>query len=146
MANQIIKDLYCFQCSLQFDKKKIYDMHLSIIHNYKTRTLTIIKNEPEDAETLNESRDIQTSSENFASKYHGKEFSQSNLLNQNERVHTGGKPFVCKYCTKKFNQSSHLKRHERIHTGEKPFPCNTCEKKFSQSNDLKAGPPELGGL
>ena len=49
-------DLYCFQCSLQFDKKSIYDIHLSIIHNYKSRTQTfidVIKSEPEEIESNN---------------------------------------------------------------------------------------------
>ena len=27
-----MKDFYCYQCSLQFDKKSIYDIHLSILH------------------------------------------------------------------------------------------------------------------
>ena len=26
MEGKVIKDLHCFQCSLQFDKEKIYDM------------------------------------------------------------------------------------------------------------------------
>ena len=53
MEKKILKDLYCFQCSLQFDGKKIYDIHLSIMHNYKSRTesfLTEIKSEPEEME------------------------------------------------------------------------------------------------
>ena len=37
MEKKIIKDLYCFLCSLQFDKKTIYDIHLKIIHNYASR-------------------------------------------------------------------------------------------------------------
>ena len=27
-----VKDWYCSMCSLQFDKKVIFDMHLSIVH------------------------------------------------------------------------------------------------------------------
>ena len=53
MEKKIIKDLYCFQCSLQFDKKAIYDMHLKIMHNYERRTedfLIDMKKEPEDTE------------------------------------------------------------------------------------------------
>ena len=34
MEKIIIKDLYCFLCSLQFDKKEIYDIHQKIVHNY----------------------------------------------------------------------------------------------------------------
>ena len=49
-------DLYCFQCSLQFEKKSIYDMHLSLIYNYKSKTETFvekIKSEPKEAESSN---------------------------------------------------------------------------------------------
>ena len=63
MEEKILWDLYCFQCSLQFDKKSIYDMHLSIIHNYRKRsesTLTKIKSEPEEIELPIESNDILT--------------------------------------------------------------------------------------
>ena len=69
MEKKIIKDLYCFQCSLQFDKKTIYDMHLKIMHNYvsvKESILTKIKNEPEEinlpTNSINNSR---TTSESY---------------------------------------------------------------------------------
>ena len=55
MEKPNLKDLFCFQCDLQFDKKTIYDMHLSIVHNYKSRTefvATEIKNAPEEIELL----------------------------------------------------------------------------------------------
>ena len=35
MADQILRDLYCYHCSLQFDVKLVYDMHQSIKHNYR---------------------------------------------------------------------------------------------------------------
>ena len=66
MEKKIIKDLYCYQCSLQFDKKIIYDMHLSIMHNYKSRANyfeTEIKQEPEEIELPIESSDIPTTPE-----------------------------------------------------------------------------------
>ena len=63
MEEKIQYDLYCFQCSLQFDKKSIYDMHLSLIHNYRKRTesfLTQIKSEPEEIELLIELNNVKT--------------------------------------------------------------------------------------
>ena len=30
-----LKDWYCNNCSLQFNKKSVFDMHLSIVHNQK---------------------------------------------------------------------------------------------------------------
>ena len=54
MDQNILWDLFCFQCSLQFEKKSIYDMHLSLIHNYKSKKDTFdaiqIKKEPEEVE------------------------------------------------------------------------------------------------
>ena len=61
MEEKIMKDLYCFQCSLQFDKKTIYDMHLKIMHNYIGRSksfLTEMKKEPEEIELLIQSTNI----------------------------------------------------------------------------------------
>ena len=62
MEKKILWDLYCFQCSLQFDKKSIYDMHLSIIHKYKKRKESIlkeIKTETEEIEAPINSSDFQ---------------------------------------------------------------------------------------
>ena len=33
------------QCSLQFDKKLFHDLHQILIHNYKNKAKTFIKNE-----------------------------------------------------------------------------------------------------
>ena len=66
MEKKIMKDLYCFLCSLQFDKKTIYDMHQSIIHNYVSRKesfLTEIKKEPEELDMPKESNIIPITSE-----------------------------------------------------------------------------------
>ena len=53
MNVKILKDLYCFQCSLQFDKKSIYELHLKLVHDYRNiaRSLfgTNIKVEPEES-------------------------------------------------------------------------------------------------
>ena len=51
MEKKSKEDLYCFQCMLQFDKKSIFDMHLTIVHNYVHKTepfVTEIKNETEE--------------------------------------------------------------------------------------------------
>ena len=36
------KDFYCYECSLQFDKKYVFDVHLSVVHGEKLN----IKQEP----------------------------------------------------------------------------------------------------
>ena len=74
------KDLYCFQCSLQFDKKTIYDMHLKIIHNYVRRIDDIlpgIKRLPENEVQI-----------------------ESNISATSERTQSGKKTFGCTLCYK----------------------------------------------
>ena len=53
-----LKDWYCEKCSLQFDKKIVFDMHLSIMHkeiNEIKETSTIFKKEQEIIAKTNES-------------------------------------------------------------------------------------------
>ena len=50
MKTNIMKDFFCKLCSLQFDKKYVYDVHMSLIHK-KTMCLqskideTVVKKE-----------------------------------------------------------------------------------------------------
>jgi hypothetical protein len=39
----VFRDLFCELCSLQFDKKYVFDVHLSIVHKQKIK----VKTEPE---------------------------------------------------------------------------------------------------
>ena len=39
----LVKALYCFECSIQFDKKYVFDVHLSVVHGEKLD----IKEEPD---------------------------------------------------------------------------------------------------
>ena len=41
MAEKILRDLYCYLCSLQFDGKKVYDMHQATMHNYENEVSSI---------------------------------------------------------------------------------------------------------
>ena len=43
----LMRDLYCYECSLQFDTKIVFDIHLSVVHGEEFE----IKQEP-DSETL----------------------------------------------------------------------------------------------
>ena len=38
----IVKDLYCELCSLQFDKKYVFDLHMSLVHGKEIK----VKKEP----------------------------------------------------------------------------------------------------
>ena len=47
MSQIIFRDLYCEQCSLQFDKKYVYDLHLPLVHGqeFKVKTEPIVAGE-----------------------------------------------------------------------------------------------------
>ncbi len=45
------KDWYCIQCSLQFDSKILYDLHIKLVHVIQILTKSI-ENEPKKNESL----------------------------------------------------------------------------------------------
>ena len=58
MEQHVLWDLYCFQCSMQFEKRSLYDLHQLIIHNYKSKVETVIKSEPADTNVSNIQSDV----------------------------------------------------------------------------------------
>ncbi len=53
MKEEILKDLFCIQCCLKFDKKVWYDLHLSLVHGHENKTEVLekkVKREQEDKE------------------------------------------------------------------------------------------------
>ena len=42
MSQIILRDFYCEKCSLQFGKKYVYDLHLSLVHGQEIK----VKKEP----------------------------------------------------------------------------------------------------
>ena len=100
MEQKILRDLYCFQCCLQFEKKSLYDIHQLIIHNYDTKTLkNAIKCEPEEIELLNHSSDIQL------------EHTEEQELIENEASISEGKTslVLCEFCEKSFSNKQQKK-------------------------------------
>ena len=57
MEANILRDLFCFQCSYQFGKRSIYDKHQLLIHNYteKKGFQEEIKIEDEEIDSYSES-------------------------------------------------------------------------------------------
>ena len=46
MNQVILRDWYCEKCSLQFDKKYVYDLHLTLVHGEENK----VKTEPTTSE------------------------------------------------------------------------------------------------
>ena len=118
MKEKIIKDLYCFQCSLQFDKKSIYDMHLLIVHNYKVKPVSIeteIKSEPEDSmsyKSTDESDTKRTEKQDLET-----DPSIQNTEQENEEI-------KFKICDNSFASKQNLNTHiATVHKAKRQFQC-----------------------
>ena len=135
MENRIIqKDLYCEVCSLQFDKKYVFDLHMSLVHGKKIK----IKKE---AMTLETKMDIEKCPEkqSFQCEICQASFKYEQGLKRHKlSVHDGMKPFKCEICSISFTQKPSLKVHMKsVHEGKKPFKCDICDTKFARKSTLK---------
>ena len=88
MEEKIFRDLYCFQCSFQFEKRSIYDTHQLLVHNYKEKAIgqTEIKIEIEERIEL-KSRSL-AENENLDAA-------------DSENLNEDNKTFSCSICEKK---------------------------------------------
>ena len=121
-----MKDLYCFLCSLQFESRSIYDLHLSLIHNYKCREEIFVKKELEEEV-------LPICSKNIQSKPKENQGLVENILSVQEKK----KPFKCKFCGNGYSYKSKMNRHvSSVHEGKKPFKCEFCNYGFSTKGDL----------
>ena len=131
-------DMYCTKCSLQFDKKIIFDMHLSIVH----KEIIDIKKEPT-CSTLMENSDetrstsVQEKKKPFKCDMCDYSFSEKGSLKRHiASVHEGKKPFKCDVCSYSASERANLKRHiESVHEGIK-YICVICDKGFSSKSHL----------
>ena len=105
-----LKDWYCSRCSLQFDKKIIYDMHLSIVHKESVK----IKEEPL---TCENETNLGSEKALFMCEFCDSEFETEIILNQHIlSYHKENKPFKCDICDYRCSRRSNLKRHvESVH-------------------------------
>ena len=102
-------DWFCDKCTLQFDKKYVFDLHLSLVHGVEMK----VKSEPQDYDEKS-----QTPAKNCS----GDEVAPS---------------IKCDICDLFFKTKSKLKGHiESVHEGKKPFKCNLCDSCFSKNGDL----------
>ena len=97
-------DLYCLKCSLQFDKKTIFDMHLNIVHNEKIE-------EPTDR-TSKEEPDETRKKAIVRCEICGKTvFHMGSMKKHISSVHEKKKPFKCEICDYSCSQKGHMNRH-----------------------------------
>jgi len=143
-----LKDFFCEICSLQFDKKAVYDIHMSFVHKIGIK----VKEESKDLGQDNNSENNQNSynlnypikkdletpiscsicQANFSTK--------GNLKTHIDDVHNEKKPHKCSKCDCSYSQKSNLKRHiADVHEGNKPHKCLICDYSCSRKGSaLKA--------
>ena len=133
-------DMYCTKCSLQFDKKIIFDMHLSIVH----KEIIDIKKEPT-CSTLMENSDgtrstsVQEKKKPFKCDMCDYSFSEKGSLKKHiASVHEGKKSFKCDLCDYSCSHKSAMSQHTlAVHEGKKPFKCEICDYSSSLKGRVK---------
>ena len=134
-------DMFCNKCTLQFDKKYVFDLHLSLVHGEKIE----IKNESLECEEM--FKEPETSEKVFSDCVVDTIFkcnicnlllkTKRNLKRHIESVHEGKKPFKCNTCDVNFAAKDSLKRHiSLVHERKKSFNCNICDCNFATQQNL----------
>ena len=120
MDAEMLRDMFCMECSLQFNKKIVYDLHLSLVHGKKTG----IKQEPNNSEVTSEDDKVfnENADKAFVSKICDSELTYQDDLD----VHEGNIPIKrenerlkCVKCDKGFTTNFVLKRHLWFYIFEK---------------------------
>ena len=145
MEKVVQTHLYCEECSLQFDKKLLFDLHISLKHR---RRIQVVK-EPEIY--IEKSLKPQISEKSFSDhvlvgKTCNFEAINSDIsLHETKsslKIHSESNPreeklFKCSSCDGSFTSKQHLKNHIKIaHECEKSFECSICGHCFKQKNGL----------
>ena len=106
-------DLFCNECTLQFGKKYVFDLHRSLVHGEK---MAEVKIEPPISE------------ENF------QECQASEPIFPDHVLETDLK---CYICSSLFKTKQGLKSHiASVHDGKKSFKCNVCDARFARRDAL----------
>ena len=134
------QDLFCLQCNLQFGKKLVFDLHLSLVHGKKFDTKTEAKGDFSEPD-LDEDTTSKDQGENnsYQCEICQRCFKvKGNLKTHVASVHEGKKPFKCEICDKSFPLKGEMKKHiTSVHEGMKAFKCDICDKSFSMKGNLK---------
>ena len=138
------RDFFCERCSLQFGKKYVFDLHLSLVHGEKIEVkveLPLCEENLQDSQIIEKQFSCQSLDKRekpFNCNVCNASFARNgNLKGHTAAVHEGKKPFQCNTCDARFTQKSSLKNHmESVHEGKKPFKCDICDYSSSTKHNL----------
>ena len=158
MEQGLLRDLFCFQCSLQFNGKSVYDLHQSLVHGSKDLKMKKeIKSEKSDPESSNNAKTNKQSpflpvdkelkgnhcnagfpSQSHLNRHVESEFRKGHRNEHIESVYEAKKQFKCDICNYSCSIKKTMKTHvASVHKGKKPFKCNDCDKVFFLKGSLK---------
>ena len=142
----IHRERYCTQCSLQFDSRHVYNLHVRLVHEQKILKKHI-KNQPKLTKSIH-GKDKSLPKSKFDSAHERKKeikcqscdkiFSEKGSMNRHvASVHEGMKPFKCEFCDKSFSQKGNSIKHvASVHEGKKPLTCEWFEHSFAKTNTV----------
>ena len=131
------RDWFCNKCTLQFDKKYVFDLHLSLVHGEKIK----LKSEPQDSKenhqefqrSENNCSDLEVVTSLKCDVCDSFFKTKKNLKEHISPVHEGKKPFKCEICETCFTEKRTLKNHiASVHGEKRPFHCNICDAVFTE--------------
>ena len=144
MDQKLLRDLFCLQCSLQFNGKYVFSLHQKLVHGSKDLDMKKeIIPEKSDQESRNDAKTNAQSplllvDEEFNCNDCNADFpSRSHLHSHIESFHEDKKQFKCNICDASFTQKGNLNLHiKSVHEGKKSFKCSICDYKFSRKQLL----------
>ena len=138
-----MSDLFCNICALQFGKKYVFDLHLSLVHGEKIEvkkdSLMMCEEKVQgpkvcEKEFPNHKVEKQPKCDVCNSVFKSK----GNLKKHIQLVHERKKLFKCGTCDAGFTTKYVLRMHcESVHEGKKPFECDIISATFSRKYSLK---------
>ena len=130
----LMRDLYCYECSLQFDNKYVFDVHLSVVHGEELD----IKQEPDSQPlVIPEAKEIEIKQPDEEKNWENVS-KRRKISIRTTSDHEEKEKYKCDICNANFGQKSNFRTHvTTVHEGKKTFKCDICDASFGEKGTLK---------